>query len=277
MRLRSAMPVLFALLTFVSCGKDDDNPNPDPDENAHPGGPYFVGVTEGTGGDDTSFVLSYDAGNRVTKVVNTTLKDSVMATYNSAGNPVKVVAKGDGDVVTVDYTYNAANQLTRINSTYESERGIDAAFSDTLEYNNGLITKKTSYTSHPDINNGQPYLTGYYTYEVTAGNITSIRYFNADGSPGTQKTLTYGSDPNVFKGVSLLNINGFTFIDDIANDECWFNKNLLTGLSQGPSGDVPTINTFTYSYNDEKQLAMVVWGQTFEGRPGGNQTWKLFY
>ncbi len=277
MRLRAAIPVLlFASLAFVSCSKDNNRLDPNPDENIPPGGPYFVSVIQGTGGDDTSFVYKYDANNRIIKVVNTTLKDSVVATYNSAGNLTKVLSTGGGYTSIVGYTYNDANQLISISRKWDDSAPFKGEYRDSMVYNNGVIAKRNTYVIDPGINNGKITFQGHYAYEVTDGNITRINYYGSDGQLSSEKTLTYNNEPNVLKGASLLNIYGALFIDDIANEETWFNKNLLVGLNQSSSTG-PFIHTFAYSYNDEKQLARVVWNLTFEGAGMGNQTWKFFY
>jgi len=284
MRISFVIPVLLiASLALVSCSKDSARPQPgneNPDEALHPGGPYFVGMIQ-TGTADTNFVFTYNDKNQVTKVVNTTLKDSLVATYNSAGYPSKVVVAPNGDPVTVEYNYNADNQLIRVTSTWEDDTRppFKATYKDTLEYSNGVLVKRSSYSIIPGINNGEPYYAGGYTYEVTNGNITSVKAFDMDGHLMSTTTLTYNSDPNVFKTLSLLNVFGVVSIDDIANEDTWFNNNLLTGVSIVTSAEAHIKNFYEYSYNDKKQLIKVVAGPTAdsEGSAWGSHTRVFSY
>lgn len=271
MRMKFAIPMLLCTaMALVSCSKDDAGP----DTSFHPGGPYFVGMKQGTGKKDTSFVFKYNTNKQVEKVTNTTTGASVTGTYDSTGNLSQVVAKYDGSVVTISYTYDAENRLTK---TSTKRNAAVRVYTDTLVYTNGALVKKTTYVIDPDINNGKPTFWGYNTYQMTDSNITNIKTYDVSNYLVGETKLTYNSDPNVFKSISLFNVDDQLGTFEIASDETYFNKNMLAGVTTITNTQARVDWNFTFIYNDNKQLIKAVTTQTFNGGLWGTYTRAFSY
>ncbi|WP_188316085.1 hypothetical protein [Chitinophaga agrisoli] len=278
MKMRFVIPALLCAFTaFVSCSKTEDNPKPEtetpgddesPVDTSQPASHNFIGMIQGTGVDDTTFVFNYDANNRMKNVVNVSWEDSLIGTYNDAGNLSQMVLKDNGSITTVTYTYNAANQLTQISHKQGNDENRNV-----FEYTNGVVSKNSSYAVGP---NGELSLGAYYIYEVTDGNITKIKSYSGGLFTG-ESTLTYNSDPNIFKSLSLFNDNSALGMNDIADQQTWFNKNMCTGSTFINTTQTTTVNAFTYTYNADQQLTKVVSTQTFAGSLYKTRTRKFSY
>jgi len=263
MRKKFIIPLAFiASLAIFSCSKDKVT---DPEQ---PGGALFTKMTQGLiPGDDTVFLFNYDADKRIKNIVNSSWNDTLEATYSAAGLLTAVAGKGESGTVNFSFGYNANNQLTEIRfqaGPYKTRY--------TFEYTNGVISKKNFYQNSSD--NKEPTLYSYCTYQVTNGNITSIKEYRADGNTylGEEK-FTYNSESNVFQAMSLINCMNDLGASDIADIDMFFNKNLPTVVTTtstfGGSGSA----TFTYTYNDKKQLTKTV----FTGDPDYIHTWQFAY
>jgi hypothetical protein len=241
--------LMIASLTILSCSKNEIPADPDEDQP----GTLITKMTQGLiPGDDTVFVFNYDADKRIKSIVNVSDLDTLEASFNTAGLVSAVVARGLHIQGTNSFTYNASNQL--IQADFESSGG-GYKTRYTFEYTGGIISKKSYYAGGMG---GSPLtLNRYTTYEVMNGNITSAKeYSNSNTLLGEEKS-TYNNEPNVLQPICLLNWMNFLGADDVAGIEMFFNKNLVAG-STYISGTDESSRTFTYTYNDKKQLTKAV-------------------
>ncbi len=271
MKMRFVIPMLLCAFTaFVSCSKNDDNPQPEtetpggndnPDDTYHPGAPYFIGMIQVNGVKDTT-LFRYNAKKQLVNVVMLG-GDSVTGTYNSADNLSQIVVKhNDGTLsATINFSYNADNQLIRIGNKLGNTEYVD-----TMIYVNGVLSRRNGYEIDPAVNNGKPRNYGYDIYVVTDGNITNLKNYDNGGNFMSEATMTYNSDPNVFKTLALFNKLENLDVTDIANDLIAFNKNMVTGATTITNVQARIVNVCEYTYDDKKQLIMAVTSQTINGK-----------
>lgn len=251
MRLKLAIPVLLlASLTIFSCSKDKDTT--DPEEN-EPGW-LMTKMTQGlVPGLDTVFVFNYDANKRIKSVINVSDRDTFEASFNTAGLVMTIIAKGPSDRGTRIFTFNANNQLLQA-EFLPSAGNFNGRY--TFEYTNGVVSKKNYYYASAGT---EPKLFSYITYEVTNGNITDTKEYFADGNTFVREVkFSYNNEHNVFQPICLFNWINYLGADDIADIEMFFNKNLITGRTRLDPGFEPANSTYTYTYNDKKQLTKLV-------------------
>ncbi|GAA0546544.1 hypothetical protein GCM10009415_30920 [Chitinophaga japonensis] len=213
-------------------------------------------------GDDTVYLISYDADNRVKSIIDSAYDNTWKPVYDNAGNLISITESGWN----ISFSYNADNQLTQID--YQAG-GIPARY--TFEYVNGVVSKKSYYT-YTDLQVPELRLWRYFTYEVTDGNITGMKQYDSGDNLVNERKFTYNGEPNVFKPISLFNFLNNLGTNDIANFETFFNKNLITSTSIINNGQAPYVATYAYTYNDNKQLTKIVvsW-------PSDTFTWQLSY
>lgn len=241
--------LLIASIAIFSCSKDNET---NPEENQPE--TLITKMTQGViPGDDTIFVFNYDEAKRLKSIINTSWLDTFEATYNTAGLITSIANKGDFGSANTSFSYNASNQLTQIDYL---AGGYKVRY--TFEYTGGVISKKTYYNVNtPGGTQLSPFR--YTTYEVTNGNITTMKEYSYDDVFLSEQKLTYNNEPNVFQPMVLFNFQNRLGADDIADIEKFFNKNLTTGLT---STFIPTSETvsgtYTYTFNDKKQLTKAV-------------------
>lgn len=261
MKMKISIPVLFFVaLSIFSCSKDKVT---DPEQ---PGSALFTKMTQGLiPGDDTVFVFNYDAVKRIKNIVNSSWNDTLEATYSAAGLLSAVAGRGESGSPKFSFSYNANNQLTEI-------RFVTGPYRTryTFEYTNGVISKKNFYQNSND--NADPTLYTYSTYQVTNGNISSIKHYRADGNTYlSEETFTYNNESNVFRAMSLINCMNDLGASDIADIDMFFNKNLPTAATVTSSFGSGTA-TINYTYNDKKQLTKTVFtGSSYI------HTWQFAY
>ncbi|WDL95507.1 RHS repeat-associated core domain-containing protein [Alicyclobacillus sp. ALC3] len=150
-------------------------------------------LTKVVNGQDGSTIASYgyDAMNRLTTEV-TPSGDTVTYTYDPMGNILSkaVQPSGSSTSTTTNYTYNADNQLTAVNSqafTYDANGNLTSSGSDTYKWNElGELTEV-------DNSSGTPI--AIYTYDAlgrrvseTAGGTTTKFFYQSDSNQVTYET-----------------------------------------------------------------------------------------
>lgn len=209
---------------------------------------------------DTVWLLTYTPSKKISKIYDSLYNyDSMTATYDVADRLVEVNSAPQ-DYIRI--TYDAAGLLTQVNYYWAGSRERYL-----VEYNGNNISK-TTYLS--DLGSGGAFQTlGYETYTVTDGNITEVRQFSTGGTLQAQATLTYGTQANPFKNLSLFNFANRLGMDQIVNFYTYFNKNISSGARIGPL-TFKTNNTFT-----NQKLTKVI-SEDFFGS-GGSFTWTFSY
>lgn len=244
MRLRfTAFLLLFISTIIVSCSKDETTP----DEQQNPGASsLFVRVQQGIiPGDDSVYLVSYDSEKRISNIIDSTSGGTLTPTYSAEGNLSAITDVYEEYSDKTTFSYNGDNQLTEVNFDYFSPTRF------TFEYTNGIISRKNYYIQTSV--NSPMNLWRYYTYELTDGNITSIKEYNNAGTLLGETTFTYTTDPNIFKSISLINFMNYLGLSDLANEDYFFNKNLIASSTVANEK-----TTYTYTYNDNKQLVKIV-------------------
>lgn len=255
--------LMIASLTILSCSKNEIPADPEEDQP----GTLITKMTQGLiPGDDTVFVFNYDADKRIKSIVNVSDLDTLEASFNTAGLVSAVVARGLHIQGTNSFTYNASNQL--IQADFESSGG-GYKTRYTFEYTGGVVSKQSYYTA--GMGNPQFTLIDYTTYEVTNGNITSAKEYGSTNAFRGEVKYTYNNEPNIFQPICLFNWMNFLGAEEVAGIEMVFNKNLITSETWIPSGDDPVTRTFTYTYNDKKQMTKAV-----VSTPGGKTLTRQF-
>jgi hypothetical protein len=248
MKMKFSIAMLtIASLTIFSCSKNEIPVDPEKP------GTLITKMTQGVRAeDDTVFVFNYDADKRIKSIVDISYLDTFTAVYNTSGLISAVVNTGFG-TGTSSFTYNANNQL--IQADFEAGGG---AYKTryTFEYTGGVIAKQSYYTG--GMGGSQLTLSRYTTYEVTNGNITTAKEYSNSNTLLNEQKYTYNNEPNVFQPLCLMNWENFLGAEDIAGIEMYFNKNLITGITSTNTGDEPVSATYTYTYNDKKQLTKSV-------------------
>lgn len=245
---------IFALLTasvaIFSCSKDKNTPKPEENES----GGLMTKMIQGlVPGQDTVFVFNYDANNRIKSVINVSDLDTFEASFNTTGLVMTIIAKGPGYRGTRTFTFNANNQL--LQAEFLPPAG-NFNTKYTFEYTNGVVSRKNYYYAS---GGSELKLFSYTTYEVTNGNITSTKEFFVEGNTFVREVkFTYNNEPNIFQQICLFNWIDFLGADDMAGMEMFFNKNLVTGSTRLDPGFEPANSTYTYTYNDKKQLTKLV-------------------
>lgn len=264
--MRKGFPaILFGIvLLFVACQKEISS-----DVVAPPGGNGNAGtgteikrIQQGIDPNltrDTIWLITYTATKKINKVIDSLYHDTATARYDASDRLIQINGTS-GDYS--GFTYDAAGLLTQIDYYWagSKERYL-------IEYSGGNVSK-TTYLS--DLGSGRAYQSlAYETYTVTDGNITEVKQFTMGGTLDGQATLTYGTQANPFKNLSLFNYGNQLGMDQIVNFYTYFNKNISTGIKVGPI-TFKTNNTFT------GQKVTKITSESFYGT-GGSFTWMFSY
>jgi hypothetical protein len=269
MNLLRKLLIPLALIAFTTaCQKqitgDTDNNN---NNGGNGSGTHIVSVRQGVGNSlwgDTVTRITYN-GDRIATIYDSLFEpsvytDTVYVKYGTDGR-ISSAASNNGDYIYL--TWESGGLLTHINVKYNGLVDDYKFF-----YTNGVLTRKEWLTSD-NFGSTVTSLYRFYTYEITNGNITSKKEFNSDGSPRSEQTYTYGTEQNVFKDLSLLNIGntfGFSFFADYYADEfdTYFNTNLMNTHSINGN----QVGTFTKTYNNQQQIIKYLYTTT-DGSPYG--------
>jgi hypothetical protein len=245
---------LAILCLIVSCKKSSTTPNT-------PSGSNLVRIQEGIDPDitnDTVYLVRYNSSGQITSINDSLNVDSLTASYDANNN---LTNWHDLYGISTSFSYNG-NQLTQID---QELAGSHEQF--VFTYTNNILSKM-NYNS--DLGSGgsvSPY--GYFLITMTGGNITEEKGYTNGGVLQEDITFTYGSQANFFQKLSLFDVGGTLGSDDIFNQLTWFNKNLVTGFSQGGM-----TATSTYTFNSSGQPTHVV---THDPINVGVFTWQFSY
>jgi hypothetical protein len=268
--LRKLLIPLAVVASTTACQKEvsgniDDNNN---NGGGNASGTHLIRVRQGIGNSqwgDTVTRITYD-GDRIAMIYDSLFEpspytDTVYVKYGTDGK-LSSARSNNGDYIY--FTYESGGLLTHIN--VKSDGLVDDY---NFFYTNGVLSKKEWLTAN-DFGSTITSLYRYFTYEVTNGNITSKKEFGSDASPLSVQTYTYGTEKNVFKDISLLNLGntfGFSFFADYyANGfDTYFNTNLMSTHSINGK----QVGTFTKTYNGQ-QIIKYLYNTTADSPYGEN-------
>lgn len=264
--LRKLLVPLVIIAFATSCQKDISGSDNGGDNSS---GTHLVRVRQGVGNSqwgDTVTRITYD-GDRIATIYDSLFEpsnytDTVYASYGTDGK-LSSARSNNGDYISL--AYDNAGLLTHINVRYN---GLVNDYN--FYYTNSVLSKKEWLTAD-NFGSTNTVLYRYYTYEFTNGNIASKKEFYNNDAPGSVQTYTYGTEKNVFKDFSLLNIGntfGFSFFADYYADafDTYFNANLMSTYSINGK----QIGSFTKTYNNQQQIIKYLYNTTSENPYGEN-------
>lgn len=269
--LRTLIMLVLAMAYFAACKKSNSPSNKPPDKPGSgvdtivpPPKPIFLArIQQGIDADlskDTIYRLTWKDDKRISMLVDSIKNDTLVATYDDAGNLTAITDKGASpDNATL--TYDGNNHLTQI--TYTNATTTQQYV---FEYTNGVVSKKSYYTA---TGAAALKLSGYFTYTVADSNITEIKAFTSTNFQIAVATLTYGAQPNPFRNLCLFNYRKRLNMDDIAPFEAYFNRNIVTSLST--FGLTATLNN---TFDSQQQLGKIVADDKINVKL---YTWQFFY
>jgi len=219
------------------------------------------GATASGGTPASTVALTWDAGNRVTQLVDsvagtitrsydlldrltseTTPQGSVSYTYDAGGRRQSMTVAGQPKV---SYTWDAADRLTQIQQAAGSTNG-NTIQTIGFSYDAANRRTKTTYA------NG---IVASYSYDV-ASQLTGITYKKADGTLIGDLTYTYDADgQRIGMGGSLARVDPGTAVSTTqfnANNQLvkWNTQS----LSYDANGNLTSDGTNTYTWDERNQL-----------------------
>ena len=217
------------LLFCISCNKHTaDSPQIPADSTSSPVQLYriFQGVSDDMT-KDTVWLISYEDSTRISLLVDSTHQRSMTPAYNDKGQLVDILEPGSHHVY---FNYDTVGRLTEV---------FASAGHFVFDYVNNLVAHKYEYDSD---NPNQLFRT--YEYAVTDGNITGVVTYNGNGDVLSTAALSYTTELNPFKDLSLFTYNNRMGTREIIEPETWFNKNLRKSITTNGIQNAETIFTF---------------------------------
>jgi len=240
-KTRIAGLLALSVLTFAACKKNSSSPT-DPGNTATG---KLTRIQQGIDPDitnDTVYLISYNAAGKITSLIDSVNKDTLVPSYDNNGNLTAITDKPY--LFNATFTYDGSNRLTQIDYYIGSNERV------TFDYTNNVVSKKSQYS---DVGGSGLAVENYYNYTVTSGNITDVKAYTANGTLIADGVITYSSQPNPFQQLSLFNYDNRLGLDDISSIESFFNKNIITGLTES-DGTV----TANLTYNSQQQPSKAV-------------------
>jgi YD repeat-containing protein len=243
--MKTSRILLFSagLVVLYSCKKDIGQPSDGPTI-----GGLLVRIQQGTDpniANDTVYHITYNSLNRIKAIIDSIGQDTLTAFYDTAGRLAGITETFGSTAL---LSYDSAGRLTAIDYYLAGSRE-----QYTFTYANGIVSRKY-YNS--DLGMGGSLIPQeYFDYTVSGGNITEIKEYNTSGTLLSDKTMSYGSEPNPFKDLGMFNFANILGTDDIINFETYFNQNISNGFAMTGGSNAVTTNTFN---NQEKPLKIVI-------------------
>lgn len=197
--MRNLYLVLLSLaILAVACQKEvnDFPPPPPPCEG------LLTRIVQGTGIDDTVFIIKYDTLKRISALIDSVYRDTIKPTYTNESKYPDWLAflSGDG----ISYAYNTTGKVTdaagwgnRITMQYAGADQLAAAGSFYRDNNNWLPV--STFTFQQDAN----------------GNLVKWDEFNTSNVPQGTYEVTYTDILNPLNDLSYYNFGNMLGMDDI--------------------------------------------------------------
>lgn len=283
--------ILVSLLTvgFFSCIKEksidtglnpNDNGNP-PDSTGKDSVCRLITLIQGDDkGSDTFYTLSYDAGGRLIKVVDSSQSSgdayAFLFSYDASGRLVRIFEDSPGPVEAL-YTYDGT-KLTRLKIIDMTSSGDSTVY--TYEYGTGNkpIRRNLYRYSSPGSTGG---FVGFMTFEYNAqGNI--VRIVNENGGaqyktaefeylPGTKNSLKQFGP--LAETRNLLDWENASF-----EEMAWNENDLDYGVLYDANGQVWREVSWLYQADSSKKVTTILAGQlSANSSDVGITTYRLAY
>ncbi len=245
------LTAFLSVILFIACQKEIS------DDVEEPG--KLVRIQQGTSLDldeDTVYLLSYDVAGNMVSIYDSSHDQSYTATYNPSGELKKIDATNGRNAT---FSYDSG----RLKEIWYNAGSIER-FSFT--YTDGVVSKKSYYSDY-----GSGFvLSRYYDYTVTDGNITHIEEYTPSGTLVSEATLTYSSQLNPFKELSLFNYSNQLGMMNVIDFDTYHNKNLILTRTEN---QVPRCN-IEYTFNAQQMTTKIV---NNDASYGGPFTWFFSY
>lgn len=236
----------FILVAFacvaVSCQKEiSEDIGNNPGNPANPGNKQclLTRIVQGTGVDDTVFLVKYDAQNRIHAIIDSAYEDSVVATYTGNNKYPDMLEDSYGDAIS--YTYNASGKPLVVSG---------GGNKIVMEYLSDTILSNASSYYHDNTWK----LSRLYTFQFDSKvNMSSMREFTSGNDLRGQTDITYTDIPNGFNGLAPYNFNNMLGMDDIfpAFMFLYNSKYLVKSALRGGGGQIFTVS---YQQNSDHQV-----------------------
>ncbi len=214
-------------------------------------------VVQGQGNaNDTVYLLAYNNYNKVKSVVDSLHRDSLIGYYEADSTLQKI------DLYT---SYGASSPIENYVLSYDNNQRItEVEYTVSGQHNrlvylyaNGatrLPSQKDLYTDFGQ--NTDPELWKSFTYEFTNGNITKMIEYNDAGAPtGLVVTYDYTKVRNIFKNLAFFNLGNYLGLEEIINNESFFNRHLIRSYTITAPGAASLTIQNTYDINSKDELA----------------------
>ena len=167
---------------------------------------------------DSVYLLKYDINKRLSVIIDSLNQDTLTATYNTGGKLTGIQESSAYSSDQLSATYNTSGQLTELDCSVFGEQ---EQFVFTYS---GTMPSQCVYSTNAGAGSLSVWRT--YGYTVTGQNITDIKEYDASNTFLGEHKLTYGTQTNPFKTLSLFNWGGRLGTDDIIFTETFFNANM---------------------------------------------------
>jgi len=264
-----ALTAIVLLSSISSCKKSSGTNNPGGQNGA-----TLVRMQQGIDPtDDSVYLIRYDGMNRLNVIIDSINQDTLTATYDLASHLISIQESSPYGQDNLNATYNSTGQLTQIDYTLFGESD---SYVFTYSGGGNMPSQCAYYTN---AGQGGPALYRTYVYTVTGQNITGVKeYSKANVFLGEHK-MTFGTQANPFKTLSLFNWGNRLGTDDIITTESFFNANLLaTTTWYGDSNNIFYTTTVTSTNNSAGSPAKIVATEKYtDGSIQNLYTWGFSY
>jgi hypothetical protein len=235
--VRNICVILVIIASFVaSCQKEISGEVVATPDNAGKQCP-LTRIVQGTGIDDTVYLVKYDALNRIRAIVDSVHEDSLNATFTGNNKYPDRIEDSFGDGISYSYN-NAGKPLVVVGWGNKVE----------MEYVSDTVLSK-AITYYPD--NGWK-IASRYTFQFDSkSNLTQIQEFSSGNVFQHQIDITYTDIPNAFQGLVPYNFFNLLGMDDIFpasmflyNSKYMVKSATIEGLTYG----------VTYQLNNTRQV-----------------------
>lgn len=212
----------IVLMVMVSCQKEISSDGQPGDEQTTATDCRLTKMVQGTGIDDSVFIIKYDAQSRITAVIDSVNTDTFSVSYDAVSGNLKEITDSRGSKKR--FTYNTAGRPTGAVSTGNKV---------TLEYaDDTVLTKVTEYA-----NNGTTWdMWRYYELQYDSkNNLVKVKGFDAANKQVNQVTYTYSDILNSIRPLTLFNFENYLGLEDILPESVFHlyaGKYLIKSYSQ---------------------------------------------
>ncbi|WP_276484533.1 hypothetical protein [Paraflavitalea pollutisoli] len=190
--------LLSLVFVVVACQKEVN----DFDATPPPGDCLLTRIVQGTGIDDSVFIIKYDAQKRIAVLIDSSYSDTLTPTYsgNNKYPDFYGFLSGGG----FGFKYNPVGKVIEVEGLGNKT---------TMQYAAGdQLSVAASF--YLNINTWEP--TWNYTFaHDAAGNLTKFEEFNPSNASQGVWQITYTDIPNPFGDLAYYNYGNFLGMDDI--------------------------------------------------------------